>query len=409
MVDFTLTDEQQRLRDLARAFAYDEVRPRARELERLDDPAACYPRDLIARADELGLRTLKIPRRFGGLEADCLTQTIVLEELCTGDCGFGMTLQHAWREGYAIAALVSESQRQRYLDDFLSDPTYMTSLAMSEPEVGSDVGAGYTGDLAAGPRTSARLDGDHWILNGQKRWITNGINASVFFVVARTDRSVPWPEGISVFLVPTDAPGLFVTKVEDKVGLRTNMNCEVLFEDARILRDELLGDLNGGREFLHRMNQGSKVKTAAKSLGIARAAYEETLQLVTEHEDLVEQQVDDALAYMAIEIETTRSLMWRAAWAVDHAPTTAPDLERMAFTKASEVCVDVASKALDIHGEAGLVQGTHIEKLTRDAIVMLHAGGGNHAVRARLGSALRAVRSERSRELQDASLTAPPI
>ena len=408
-MDFILTDEQQRLRDLAREFAYEEVRPRARELELLDDPEACYPRELIARADAIGLRTLKIPREYGGLEADTLTQTVIMEELCTGDCGFGMTLQHAWREGYAIAALTRDSQRERYLDDFLNTPTYMTSLAMSEPEVGSDVGAGYSGDLTAGPRTTARLDDGHWVLNGQKRWITNGINASVFLVVARTDREVPWPEGISVFLVPTGSPGLAVTKVEDKIGLRTNMNCEVLFEDARILEDDLLGELNRGREFLHRMSKGSKAKTAAKSLGIARAAYEETLEYVNAGRGDVEQKLDDVLARMAIEIEATRSLMWRAAWAVDNAPETAADLERMAFTKAGDVCVDVATTALDIFGPDALVRGTHIEKLVRDAIVMLHAGGGNHAVRARLGAGVRAASMKGGRELQDASLVAPAI
>lgn len=408
-MDFALTAGQEELRALARAFAYDDVRPTARELERHADPAACYPLELIRRADALGLRTLKIPRRFGGLEADCLTEVIVLEELCTGDTGFGMTLQHAWREGYALACLTTDEQRERFLPRFLEVPTSMTSLAMSEPECGSDTSAGYAADLAAGPRTTVRAEGDEWVLNGQKRWITNGVNASVFVVVARTDRAVPWPQGISVFLVPSDAPGVFATKVEDKIGLRTNMNSEVLFEDARIPRDNLLGEFNGGRDFLHRMGVGSKVKTAAKSLGIARAAYEEALRLVSGLDGDVDQRTDDALARMAMEIEATRALMWRAAWAVDHDPDDAPELERMAFTKASEVCMFAATTTLGLHGPAGLVRGTQAEKLVRDAVVMLHAGGGNHAIRARIGAALRAAVPAGTTTGDDAAAFAPPL
>lgn len=392
-MDFSLTSDQQELREVARRFAYDEVRQVARRLEAESDPEACYPRELIRRADELGLRKLKIPKELGGQGADCLTEVLVLEEICTGDCGFGMTLQHAWREGYALARLVTESQRDRYLDSFLNDPTYMTSLAMSEPEVGSDIGAGYAGDLAAGPRTRVREDGDDFVLDGQKRWITNGINAQIFFVVARSDKTVPWVEGISVFLVPTDTPGLSITKVEDKIGLRTNMNCEVLLEGARVPKSNLVGEWNRGAAFLHTMGAGAKVKTAAKSLGIARAAYEETLMLL-ESAVGVDQRADDSLAIMAIEIEAARSLIWRGAWAVNHDPGNAADLERMAFTKAAEVCSRVAMLALDLHGVKGVVRGSHMDKLARDAIVMLHAGSGKHAVRARLGAALR-LASER--------------
>jgi alkylation response protein AidB-like acyl-CoA dehydrogenase len=389
-VEFTLTPEQRALRDLAREFAYQEVRPIARRLEREVDPAACYPRELIARSDEVGLRKLKVPKEQGGHGADVLTEVLVLEEICTGDCGFGMTLQHSWREGYALCRLTTEGQRGRYLDAFLTDPTYMTSLCMSEPEVGTDIGAGYAGDLAAGPRTTAREDGDAYVLDGTKRWITNGVNAKIFFIVARTDRTVPWNQGISVFLLPTRVPGLSVTKVEDKLGLRTNMNCEVVLEGARVRKDDLLGEWNRGQAFLHRMGRGAKVKTAAKSLGVARACYEESLALARAA-GRVDQRFDDALAVMAMEIESTRSLMWRAAWAVDHDSAAAADLERMAFTKAAEVCARVATIALELHGEEGVERGSHMDKLVRDAVVMLHAGSGKHAIRARLGAAFRAA------------------
>ena len=340
------------------------MRPTARRLEANLDPAACYPRELIRRADELGLRLLKVPREHGGLGADCLTEVVVLEELCTGDCGFGMTLQHAWREGWGLSQVTTPEQRERYLRPFLDDPTAITSLAMSEPEVGTDIGAGYAGDLTPARARPCATPATHWVLNGQKRWITNGINAQIFFVVARSDRSVPWPEGITVFLVPTDAPGLAVTKVEDKIGLRTNMNCEVLLEDATILKGDLVGEWNRGREVLHAMGSGAKAKTAAKSLGIARAAYEEALAFASASLR-VDQRTDDLLATLAIEIEATRTLMWRAAWSVDHDRGAAPDLERMAFTKAADVCVRADAHRAGAHGSRRAGAGARTSRSSR--------------------------------------------
>ncbi len=389
-MDLTLTAEQERLRDLARAFATDEVRPISRRYDKERDPAATHPRELFLRADELGLRTMSIPRELGGLDADLLTEIVVLEELCTGDAGFGMSLQHSWREGRCLATLTSETQRERFLGGFLSNPLFLTARAMSEPEVGSDSSVGYDADIQAGPRTTARLEGGTWVLNGTKRWITNGNVADLYMIVARTDPTVPWTRGISVFLVPKGTPGLVPGKAEDKVGIRTNQNGEVVLEDLRVPEDHLLGERDGGREMMRAMGGGSKAKTAAKSLGIARAAFEELLTLATGGAYPVEQSVDDALAVLAIDIEATRSLMWRAGWALQEQRPEGAMLERMAFVRSSEVCARASSLVLDLLGQQGLVGGTLAEKLVRDAATMLHAGGGKQAVRARIGQDLRA-------------------
>lgn len=385
-MDFTLTPEQEELRQLARTFAYEEVRPMAREYDQHRDPADCHPLPLFRRADELGLRKMALPREYGGLDVDLLTEIVVLEELCTGDTGFGMTLQHSWREGKALIRQTTESQRERYLDDFLTNPLYFTARATAEPGVGSDTSSFYIGDLQAGPQTSAVRDGDEWILNGTKRWITNGNIADMYMIVTRTDKTVTWNKGCTVFLIPKGTPGLTPGKAENKIGIRCNQNAEIILEDCRVPHDDMLGELNAGHDAMRAMGGGSKAKTAAKSLGIARAAYEELVAMVNAAPGPVEQSLDEALARMAAEIEAARALMWHAGWALQNRRPEGSDLERMAFVKSSEVCAQVSSMLIEIHMPEGLLRGSLAEKLVRDAATMLHAGGGKHAVRARVGA-----------------------
>jgi alkylation response protein AidB-like acyl-CoA dehydrogenase len=394
-IAFELTDEQQELRDVAWRFASEEVRPASRYLDREADPAATFPRALLRRADELGLRTLTLPREHGGRAADQLTQAVVLEELCAGDAGFGMTLLHAWREGYALACLTNESQRERFLGTFLEDPECFTSFAMSEPQVGSDNFTQYVGEVEAGLSTTAVRDGDGWVLNGTKKWITSGNVAKVVFVLARTNPGVPWTQGVTLFVLSTDVAGCSVGKTEDKLGLRLNQNAEMVFTDCRIPGDSVIGEVDRGFEALKTFARGSLYKEGIKSLGVARAAYEEALAWTAERvqggKRLNEHQAVRAdLVRMATEVETVRLLCWRAAWAVE---TNSPDalaLEGMAKAHAAETAVRVAVSAVELHGGYGIVKDNVVEKLARDAITMMHAFGGNHAVRDRIASTLLA-------------------
>jgi alkylation response protein AidB-like acyl-CoA dehydrogenase len=391
-MDFALSSAQEQLQRLTRRFATEELTPESLVADSRVDPVDCYAPELVKRASELGLRTLKIPREYGGHGADCLTEVIVLEELCTGDVGFGMSLQHAWREGYALAALATPDQRDRYLPDFLADPTYLTSLAITEEHFGSD-SSGSSDDPADGPRTRAVRVGDEWVLNGAKRWITNANVGRIAFVLARTDDAVPWRQGCSLFLVPTDTPGYRVGRIEDKLGIRMNPNAEIILDDCRVPAGNLFGELNQGSVALARMARGSKAKTATKALGIARAAYEEAVTYararVQGGRPIVEHQLVSArLVEMEASIEAVRSLIWRAAWSVDRGLAQASRLEAMAKASASEVAVAVATAALELHGSYGIQRGRRIEKLMRDAAAILHTGVGNHALRAQLGRAL---------------------
>ena len=389
-MDFSLTDEQLRLQDLARRFAYDELQPQARELDRRPDVTEAFPRDLLRRASALGLRTLKIPREHGGLGADILTEVIVHEEIAVGDTGFAMTLGHCWREGWMLATFTTPEQRRRFLSEFMADDTYLTSFAITEEHAGSDHGLPYTEDPEAGVRTFAELEGDEWVINGRKRFITNGNVARLIVVVARTRRGVPWTEGISVFLVPADAPGFRVGRIEDKFGLRLNQNAELIFEDCRVPKENLVGGLNEGQQFRHRFNRGSKSREAARTLGIARAAYEaasaHARQRVQGGRPIIEHQaISTILADMAIDIELARTLLWRAAWAADHDQQRSRPLEDMASLFASQMAVRAATTALEVYGARGSLRDNPVEKLVRDAHTMLPPPIGNTAARVRLG------------------------
>ena len=396
-MEFSLTAEQAELQQIARTFACEEVLPASLEADARSDPAECPSLELVRRASELGLRTLKIPVEYGGRGASCVTEVLVLEELCAGDAGFGMSLHHAWREGYCLARLTSAEQRDRFLPDFLDDPTYLTSLAMTEEHFGSD-SAGSSEDPADGPRTSARWDDSDrtWVLNGRKRWITNANIGRIALVLARTDDTVPWRQGVSMFLVPTDTPGYQVGRIEDKLGLRMNPNAEIILEDCRVPEGNLLGDLHGGIAMRERLGAGSKVKEAAKSLGVARAAYDEALSYargrVQGGRPIVEHQsVAATLVEMEAAIELVRSLVWRAAWAVDERAPDASRLESLAKESASRTAMQVATAALELHGSYGVLRSGRIQKLVRDAATMLHTGTANHALKALLGATLRST------------------
>ena len=289
-----------------------------------------------------------------------------------------------------LATFTTPEQRDRFLPEFMADDTYLTSFAITEDHAGSDHGLPYADDLEAGVRTSAELRGGEWVINGRKRFITNGNVARLVVVVARTRTDVPWNQGISVFLVPTDSPGFRVGRVEDKFGLRLNQNAELIFEDCRVPRDNLVGGLHEGQQFRTRFNRGSKSREAARCLGIARAAYEAASayahQRVQGGRPIIEHQaISTMLADVAMNIELARTLLWRAAWTADHDRARARPLEDMASLFASQMAVRAATTALEVHGARGSLRENPVEKLVRDAHTMLPPPIGNTAARVRLG------------------------
>ena len=388
-MDFGLTDEQQRLRAVAREFAYHELWPAAQHLDKAE-AGATFPAGLVRRASDLGLRTLTIPREYGGLGADLVTEMLVLEEIATGDCGFAMTLAHAWREGKILAHWTTDAQRDRFLPDFMSDPAFLTSVAITESHAGSDNGLPHAPGPEAGPRTTAVADGDCWVINGRKRFITNGNVARLVLTWARTDPGRPWTEGTSAFLVPAGTPGLSVGRTEDKFGLRLNQNVELVFTDCRIPGGNLIGDLNGGYHLSEQCMVGSKAREAVRALGVARCAYElahgwasrrvQGGSVIIEHESIATR-----LAQVLQEIELARTLIWRAAWAAEHDPPRARPLEDFAMLYASEMAVRTAAQCIRIFGARGALRDWPMEKLVRDAATIMLPPIGNEASWVRAG------------------------
>ena len=383
----SLSPEQHEWQIRAKAFADEYLTEASVELDNQVDPQACFPGDLIVHASSLGLRTLKIPKEFGGGGADCLTEVVVQEELCVGDVGFGMTLQHAWREGNAIASLGSTEQRDRYLPTFIEDSSYLTSYALTESHFGSDAG-GASEDPSDGPRTKALRTSSGWSLIGRKMWVTNASLARLVLVLCRTDPAVPWRDGVTWFIVDTTNPGYGVGRVEDKLGIRLNQNAEIILDNCLVDEGDLLGELNAAPKMSARMAAGSRVKTAAKCLGVARACWEESLAHARSTGSINRHQgIRSMLVEMETELESTRSLILRAAMAVDRMSNSASRLETLAKMQASVSAARVADLARQVHGPYASIRGNRIEKLLRDAACLQHLGGGVHAGRAHLGEA----------------------
>lgn len=389
-MDFSLTPEQLKLQAVAREFAYTELWPAAQILDKAARPRDAFGADLLARASALGLRTLKLPSEYGGQGIDAVTEALVLEEIAVGDCGFAMTLAHAWREGNLIARWGTREQRERFLPALAADPGYLTSLASTESHAGSDNGLPYDGDLGAGPATSAVPDGDHWVINGRKRFITNGNVARLVVLWARTDPGKPWTQGISGFLVPAGAPGLRVGRTEDKFGLRLNQNVELIFEDCRIPRENLIGELDQGHRLSEEAMIGSKMKEAVRALGVARCAYELAGQWARQRVQggsplIGHESIAACLARVLQEIETARALIWRAAWSADNEPDRARPLEDMAMLYTSEMGIRTVSQCLRLFGARGSLRDWPMEKLMRDASTIMLPPIGNEASWVRLG------------------------
>ena len=234
--------------------------------------------------------------------------------------------------------------------------------------------------------TKAFRDESEWVLNGRKTFITAGNVARFMVVVARTNPNVPWRQGVSAILVPTDTPGYRCVKVMDKLGMRPNPNTEIVFEDCRVPAGHLLGALDHGLDLLAEYGASAKVKEGVKSLGAARAAYEEAViwcnsrvqggKMIVKH-----QAIAHKLADMAADIEMCRSLCWRAGWSIDHDPIGGLPLQTMAKVKTCEMAARVAVAALEMFGGYGVLKEHPIEKIARDAITMLHTTGGSDALR----------------------------
>jgi alkylation response protein AidB-like acyl-CoA dehydrogenase len=375
MIDFSLTKEQLKLREVVRNFAEKEVKPAAAELDAKSNPADSFPWKLFEKAHALGLTTLALSKDYGGGGIDILTAAILIEEACAADAGFGIGLQQIWFVSQTIQKLCSKEQCDRFLPQFRKDPQYFLSAASCEPDAGSDVFLP-SPDPQAGIRLSARIEGDEVILNGTKHFIGHGDVAKLILVSARTDPSSPMVEGTTLFLVTPDAPGFRIGKTFDQMGWRLFPTAELFFENCRIPKGNQVLEWNKAHEGRMRIGPLYTAYAGAMGVGMARAAFERSLQHAKERVQggvpiIHHQNTGIQLAEMYVKIEAARYLTWKACWNLQNEDYLDPRMLKAPKIFASEVAKEVALAALAIHGGSGVMRDVGIEKIVRDAITLL--------------------------------------
>jgi alkylation response protein AidB-like acyl-CoA dehydrogenase len=391
-----LSDEQRLLVETCRTFVDDVVLPWVadnRDREWLAPPEERLQVELLAAADEIGLRSFGIPERFGGVEVDRPAQTfaLVAEELARGDSGFVDVLAQGWKVSVLLASCAPEHLQDEWFPRIVADPSFVLAHALTEPRGASDRWLPYNVPEAA-MQTRAIRDGDEWVLNGRKQFISNGFDAKLYVVYANTDPSVGVRDGTSSFLVPPGTPGFEIGAVHEKIGSRFMNNAELIFEDCRVPADHLLAENDALRKAGGYFRAG-KIVLAAKNLGVGVAALDETARHVQQHvqggQVLIRHQVvAAAVADMATRVEAVRAFVRYAAQALDEETSDAETLCMMAKVHASELVFEVCKSAMELHGGSGAMREVGIEKHLRDASTFFHRDGANDIHRFKIAKAL---------------------
>jgi acyl-CoA dehydrogenase len=358
MVDFTLSDEQLALRELAHDFAANEIRPIAWELDR----DSSFPHAIIAKAHSLGLMNIHVPESLGGAGIGYLEGAIIEEELAWGCSGVQTSLGG---NNLAITPLLlagSEQLQRRYLEALVAEPL-LVSFCLTEPDAGSDVAA---------LKTRAVRRGEGYVISGSKCFITNGTHAAFFIVFAKTDPQAGH-RGLSCFLVPRDA-GVIVDGHEDKMGQRASDTATITFPDVEIPADHLIGAENAGFKLAMMTLDRTRPGVAAMATGIARAAFEFALAYAQERVQFgvpiaEHQAIQFMLADMATDIEAARLLAWKSAVLIDQGQrNTLVSAHAKRF--AADAAMRATTDAVQIYGGYGFIKDYPVEKLMRDAKVM---------------------------------------
>jgi len=371
MIDFELSEEQVAMQEMARKFAENEIRPVAVKLDK--EPDHPFPRDLVNKLSENGFFNMFVPEKYGGLGFDKLTIAIVAEELAWGDAGINGVVMETLAVAPAIEVFGTEEQKEKFFPPLTNkEKAPLCSLAVTEPNAGSDITA---------LSTTAELKGDHYIFNGTKRFATNAGVADLYLVIVTTDKS-KGRHGQSAFLVTSDTPGLSIGKEEDKMGQRLALNAEVIFEDAVVPKENLLGkEGDGGKVIQNIFNAARPAYSGAGAVGVARAAFEYALKYSKEREQFGKpifrnQAISFRLAEMATMIESARLLVWEASWALDQGKP-ASKLVAMAKYFSAEVAMKVTTDAVQTLGGYGYMRDYPVEKYMRDAkVFQIYLGTG---------------------------------
>ena len=372
-MDFELSEEHRMFRDSVRSFVDKEIRPVAREWER----EGRYPTEIVEKMKELGFFGITIPGAWGGLDADLVSMAILFEEISKAWMGIAGILGSHSLACKMIVNNGTEEQKRRWLPE-LATGVRRTCIALTEPNAGSDL---------QGILTTARKDGETYVIRGTKMWITNARYANPMPVLVKTNPDItPSHAGMSVLMVEQGTPGMEVTRDIGKLGYKGPESCEVVFDDCRVPAENLLGGVEGQglKQALGALEVG-RINIAARSVGIAQAAFDAALKYTAEREAFGQpinrfQAVQLKLADMATQVQAARLLTW---WAASRADTgIRADLESgMAKLFASEVAIASSLDSMRLHGGYGYSTEFDVERLYRDAPLMAIGEGTNDILR----------------------------
>jgi butyryl-CoA dehydrogenase len=370
-MDFTLTEEQKLIQQGVREFCDKYVSPIADAV----DQEPRFPAETVKKLGEQDWLGIPYPTEYGGAGADYLSYILVIEELSRACATTGFTLEcHTSLAEFPLWKYGTEEQKQKYLTP-LCKGEMLGSFALTEPGAGTDAASG---------TTMAVLDGNEWVLNGSKIFISNAPVAGVLVIFAMTDKS-KGTKGISGFIVPGGAPGLQIGRHLNKMGIRGSLTAEVFMKDCRIPKENLLGGEGQGFKIAMSTLDGGRIGIAAQALGIAQAALDESIKYSKERVQFGKpiasfQAIQWMLANMATEVQASRYLVYNAAWTYDQGQPYGIQAA-MARLFASETAARQTNRAIQIHGGIGYIKGTKVERLFRDAKITEIYEGTNEVMR----------------------------
>ncbi len=364
-MNFQLTEEQLAVRDAAREFAQMELLPGV--IER--DTDGKFPKEQVKKMGELGFLGMMVDPKYNGGGMDTISYVLAMEELSKIDASASVAMSvNNSLVCWGLEKYGTEEQKEKYLKP-LAAGEILGAFCLSEPEAGSD---------ATSQKTDAHLNGDHYILNGTKNWITNGSSASVYLIIAQTDASKAH-KGISVFIIEKGWEGFTIGKKEDKMGIRGSDTHSLMFTDVKVPVENRIREEGFGFTYAMETLNGGRIGIAAQALGIAAGAYELSLAYSKERKTFGKpisqhQAIQFKLADMATQIEAARLMVYKAAWMKDNGEDYA-HASAMAKLFASQVAMDVTIEAVQVHGGYGYVKEYHVERLMRDAkITQIYEG-----------------------------------
>lgn len=356
-MDFDLDDQQQMIQKMAREFAEKEIKPVASKF----DEEASFPAGIVKQLGDLGFMGMMVPEELGGAGLDCVSYAVAIEEISRGDASIGVTM--SVNNSLACQPIMdygTDEQKQKYVPD-LASGAKLGAFSITEPEAGSDAG---------NVQTTAVLDGDHYVINGTKVFVTNGGKADVVILFASTDKEAK-AKGISCFIVEKDMPGYSVGKKEDKMGMRGSDTSELIFEDCRVPKENLLGKEGRGFKMALAILDGGRIGIAAQAVGIGQACLEAAIQYSKERKQFGRsicefQAIQWMLANMATELEAARYLTYKAAFAKEKGRRFGMEAAQ-AKLFASEMAVKASIDAVQVHGGYGYMKEYDVERYFRDS------------------------------------------